>query len=190
MDMDLDLHLPAIASGDTGAFARWVAAAEPRVRRSLARYAARLDVEVVVQETLLRIWQVAPRVVRDGHPNSLLRLALRSAHNLALDELRRSRRLVDVDADVLQNELEPVEPVEADPGLREKIERCSEKLPDKPGRALAARLASAGGEPDELLAERLTMQLNTFHQNLARARKLLAECLRRAGIEWGGAVST
>jgi DNA-directed RNA polymerase specialized sigma24 family protein len=188
--MDLDVHLPAIASGDAGAFARWVAAAEPAVRRSLGRYAARLDVEVVVQETLLRIWQVAPRVAQDGHPNSLLRLALRSAQNLALDELRRSRRWVAADADAVQDELEPVEPVEADPGLRGNIQRCSEKLPHKPGRALAARLASAGGEPDEVLAERLTMQLNTFHQNLARARKLLAECLRRAGIEWGGAMST
>jgi len=185
--MDLDLHLSAIAGGDPGAFARWVAAAEPALRRSLGRYAARLDVEVVVQETLLRIWQVAPRVVLDGHPNSLLRLALRSAHNLALDELRRSRR--SVEADAVEHELEPVAPVETDPGLRANIQRCSEKLPEKPGQALAARLASAGGEPDELLAERLTMQLNTFHQNLARARKLLAECLRRVGIDWEGALS-
>ena len=35
--MDLDLHLPAIACGDTSAFARWVAAAEPALRRSLGR---------------------------------------------------------------------------------------------------------------------------------------------------------
>lgn len=187
MAVDLDTYLPAFASGDTDAFAHWVAVAEPVVRRSLSRFAARLDIEVVVQETLLRIWQVAPRIIRDERPNAALRLALRTAYNLALDELRRTRRWVELDA--IDREPEVLEPLEPDPYLREKIVRCNDALPKKPQQALLARLSSAGCEPDELLAKRLQMQLNTFHQNLARARKLLIECLRKAGIEWQGALS-
>jgi RNA polymerase sigma-70 factor (ECF subfamily) len=185
--VDLDRYLPDIARGDTVAFAHWVAATEFTVRRSVQRYATRVDVEVVIQETLLRMWQVAPRVVVDGQHNSLLRLALRTAHNLALDELRRSRRFVPQDNDPEQSaelgdELR-VEALETDPGLRHAIVHCHEQLPEKPAQALLARVQSAGGDPDDVLAARLHMRLNTFHQNLARARKLIAECLRRAGVE-------
>lgn len=188
--MDLDHLLPDIARGETQAFTRWVAAAELPVRQSLQRFATRVDVEVVVQETLLRMWQVAPRVVADGRENSLLRLALRSAHNLAIDELRRSRRWVTQDLESSDGGLDDsVDAVESDPRLRERIIECQQELPQKPAQALLARVDSAGGDSDEELATRLQMRLNTFHQNLARARKLLTECLRRAGIEVLGAVS-
>lgn len=92
--MDLDVHLEAIGAGDTQAFARWVAGAEPPVRASLARFAAQVDVEIVVQEALLRAWQAAPRVQRDGRGNCLLRFTLRAAQNLAIDEVRHRRREV------------------------------------------------------------------------------------------------
>ena len=45
------------------------------------------------------------------------------------------------------------------------------------------RLGSGGGTPDLHLAEALGMTTNTFRQNFTRARKLLAECLRAAGVE-------
>jgi len=180
---DLDQYLGDIVRGDSDAFGHWIAAAEPALRRSLVRYRASVDVEIVVQETLLRVWQLAPRVQADGQPNCLLRWASRCAKNLALDELRRSRRFVPSDEVA---EIELAEPaIEADVLLRERIADCQRRLPEKPGLALQARIDSAGGAPDETLAGMLSMKLNTFHQNLARARKLLAECLRRAGIEWG-----
>jgi hypothetical protein len=67
--------------------------------------------------------------------------------------------------------------------LRRIIAICREKLPRKPALALMARLSSAGGEPDLVLAEQLGMKLNTFLQNFTRARKLLAECLARNGVD-------
>lgn len=88
---DLDTHLSAIVAGDADAFGRWVAGAEPRVRGSLASFAAVVDTEAVVQETLLRIWQVAPRFRPDGRPDGLVRLAVRIARNLAVSEVRRAR---------------------------------------------------------------------------------------------------
>ena len=180
--IDLDAHLSAIAAGDPDAFGRWVAGAEPSLRAGLRSLAARIDGEAVLQEALLRIWQVAPRCVPDGRPNVLLRLGARVARNLALDELRRLRTLTtdDIDAAVV----EPLAPRAPDPLLRHAIEVCRGKLPKQPRAALAARVEAAGGDPDERLAERLHMKLNTFLQNVGRARKLVAECLARHGIDW------
>src|SRR5579863_6842128 len=87
---DLDEHFPAIVAGDSEAFGRWVAGAEASVRNALQPFAAFVDTEAVLQEALLRIWQVAPRFVSDGKPNGLFRLAVRTARNLALSELRRA----------------------------------------------------------------------------------------------------
>jgi RNA polymerase sigma-70 factor (ECF subfamily) len=147
--------------------------------------AARVDCEAVLQEALLRIWQVAPRCRRDERPNALLRLGLRIARNLAIDELRRARGL-SADEEALEVALARaavVEPRAPDPLLRRAIEECRRALPQKPAAALEARLESAGAEPDQRLAERLRMKLNTFLQNVTRAKKLLAACLREHGVE-------
>src|SRR5262249_22247836 len=89
--MDLDVHLPAILLRDTRAFGAWMAGAEGPLRDSLRSFARVVDVEAVLQETLLRVWQVAPRFVNDGKPNGLLRLGIRMGRNLAVSELRRTR---------------------------------------------------------------------------------------------------
>jgi RNA polymerase sigma-70 factor (ECF subfamily) len=183
--IDLDVHVPALAAGDAGAFGRWLAGAEPCLRQSLRGFAARVDTEAVLQEALLRTWQFAPRHTPDGRPNGLLRVALRIARNVALDEVRRAR-LAPMDDDALEQALAAAELAEPaagpDPFLRRVIDECKKLLPDKPGQALAARLASGGCEPDETLAERLGMRLNTFLQNFTRARKLLAECLEKRKV--------
>jgi RNA polymerase sigma-70 factor (ECF subfamily) len=183
-DGDHDVHLAAIQSGDADAFGRWVARTEATLRASLGSFAAFVDTEAVVQESLLRVWQVAPRFERDGRPNGLLRLALRIARNLAISE-RRKVRTDFVDDDEIDERafLAAGAPVTTDPLLRRLIEECRRLLPDKPMQALLARLGAAGSEPDELLAERLAMRLNTFLQNFTRARKLLASCLRGRGVE-------
>jgi RNA polymerase sigma-70 factor (ECF subfamily) len=46
-------------------------------------------------------------------------------------------------------------------------------------------MASAGAEADSVIAAGLRMKLNTFLQNFGRARKLLADCLRAAGVDVG-----
>jgi len=176
---DLDVHLEAIAAGDAAAFARWLAAAEPALRPGLRRFAAVCDTEAVLQEALLRVWQVAPRFVRDGRDNGLLRLAARIARNRALSEARRAGVVVAQGDDVPEV---PITPALPDPALAAHIAGCREALPPAPARVFSARLEAGGGEPDAALAERLGMRLNTFLQNAGRARKLLASCLERAGI--------
>lgn len=178
---DLDVHLRGIAAREEQAFAAWLAGAEPAVRRALRSFAARVDVESVVQETLLRIWQVAPRHVPDGRPDSLLRLAHRIARNLALDEARRTRRERPAAGDMGAGE-ETVDPAPApDPLLRRVLAACLRKLGGAPARALHARLF-AGGQRDEALAEHNGMAVNTFRQNVARARRAIAQCLARSGV--------
>jgi DNA-directed RNA polymerase specialized sigma24 family protein len=177
--------LPAIAAGDPRAFARWIARAERPLRESLRSFAARVDVEAVVQETLLRAWQVAPQVRPDGKPSPLLRVALRIGRNLAIDAVRRARTVA-IGDDVIDQSLAFATLHEVDPMLRETIARCREKLPAQPARALDARIEAAGAEPDAALALRLGMKLNTFLQNFTRARRLLADCLRAHGVELTG----
>jgi RNA polymerase sigma-70 factor (ECF subfamily) len=184
---DLDVHLPAIAAGDEQAFAAWLAGGERRVRLSLRTFAARVDTEAVLQETLLRVWQVAPRFRPDGRRDALLRFAIRIGRNLAVSELRRAR-LDPVAIEALEQaagDLDGAPPPDrtGDPLLRQAIVECHGRLPAKPARALGARLESGGTERDPVLAERVGMKPNTFLQNITRARRLIAECLRRRGID-------
>jgi RNA polymerase sigma-70 factor (ECF subfamily) len=176
MEADLDIHLAGIAAGDAHAFARWVAGGEPPLRAALRGFAAAVDVEAVLQEALLRVWQLAPGFHPDGAPNALLRYAHRIAHNLAVSECRRRRAVPDEEAVATLR----VESLEPDPLLRQAIADCREKLPGKPAAALNARIGGDGS--DATLAARLNMTLNTFLQNFTRARKLLAECLERRGV--------
>src|SRR6188472_747489 len=153
---DLDAHLLAIVAGDAAAFGRWLAGAEPSVRESLRSFARLIDVEAVLQEALLRVWQVAPRFVADGRPNGLLRLGVRIARNLAVSEVRRTRA-TPVEPSDLEVALQRA-PDEPDPMLRKAIVDCREKLPAKPRQAFDSRLASAGGQDDVELAESLGMK--------------------------------
>lgn len=180
---DLDVYLPLIQAGDTDAFGAWMAASETRIRLSLRSFAAVVDTEAVLQESLLRTWQVAPRCQPDGRADSLVRLAIRIARNLAISEARRHRAnapLQDDDGEYAYADSGAVEP---DPLLRSAIDRCFGKLPGKPARALSMRLESGGGDPDAVLAERAGMTLNTFLQNFTRARKFLAACLQALGVD-------
>lgn len=179
--VDLDHLIGAIATGDASAFGHWMAGAEAPLRRSLRGFARSVDAEAVLQETLLRTWQVAPRFEPDGRPNGLLRLAHRIARNLAISETRRARAVAgDVEEMVSDPSLMPHPP---DPHLRRAIEDCRRKLPDKPAAALAARLNDAGARHDLELAEDLGMTKNTFLQNFTRARKFIARCLEELGVD-------
>jgi RNA polymerase sigma-70 factor (ECF subfamily) len=186
---NLDDLLAGIRSGDSTAFARWMAGAEPTMRDSLRSFAAVVDVEAVLQEALLRTWQIAPRVELDGKANSLLRVGIRIARNLAVSERRRARG-VPSDEDAIDRALAgeadgATLPVVPDPHLRQAIAECADALPAQPARALQARIENAGRQDDSALAEQTGMRKNTFLQNVTRARRLLAECLRRHGIDLG-----
>ncbi len=176
--VDLDGLVPAIAAGDPDAFALWVASNELALRLSLKSFAADVDTEAVIQEALLRVWQVAPRFQADGRPHGLLRLSVRIARNLCIDHVRRNRTVAMEEPAQLAEALPPPDPL-----LRKAIRLCMEQLPKKPAAALMARLQSDGTAPDQALCKTLGMQLNTFLQNVTRARRALADCLGKRGVE-------
>ena len=184
--MDLDAHLPAILERDTRAFGRWMAGAEGTMRDSLCSFASVLDVESVLQEALLRVWQVSPRFMPDGRPNGLLRLGIRIARNLAVSEVRRtkSRPVSEEDLELALARAEQTDGGDGapDPLLRDVLAKCHERLPDKPRQVIDVRLSSEGGRSDDELASLVGMRVNTFLQNFTRARRLLAECLKKHGV--------
>lgn len=176
-------QLARISAGDAAAFGQWASSVEVSLRGSLRPFAALCDTEAVLQEALLRVWQVAPRFVHDGRPNALLRFAVTAARNVAFSELRKLGA-APTDVDALHRALEAqgaVAPRPPDPHLRGALERCREKLPEKPGVAMTARLTVA--DDDHALAASVGMSLNTFLQNVTRARRFLAECLKKAGVD-------
>lgn len=186
--MDGDVHLAAIAAGDDVAFARWLAFAEHEVRVALRSFAAVVDVEAVLQEALLRVWQAAPRVAPDGKPNALLRFAVRVARNAAISELRRHKGTTS-DPSAYERAIASASreegPDAPDPLLRDATRACVEALPAQAKRVVLARLEGAGLVPDERLAAALSMRRNTFLQNVTRAKRALYECLRGKGITLG-----
>jgi DNA-directed RNA polymerase specialized sigma24 family protein len=169
--------------GDREAFAVWMGMVEILLRRSLQRFARAVDVEVVVQETLLRMWLLASDPDRElsGHHASL-KFAFRVGRNVALEEMRKYRQDRWVDLDGLDELPEgQVKSHSPDPALRRAVHDCLDRLPAQPRTALSARVHD-GDRPDRELAVRVRMKTNTFLQNVVRARKLVRDCLEKRGI--------
>lgn len=178
---DLDQELDAIRAGNADAFGRWLAGAERAVRLSLRSFAGAVDTESALQEALLRVWNIAPKIKVTG-PNSLLRYAIATARNVAIDEIRRTGREISLDTADPSPEIPDPRAAFPDPFIGGRIRDCYKRLPPRPRAVLAARLTDAGAHSDPYLAERLRMKLNTFHQNFGRARRMMAECLEAQGI--------
>ncbi|MFT4540068.1 MAG: DNA-directed RNA polymerase specialized sigma24 family protein [Planctomycetota bacterium] len=155
------------------------------LRQQLASFASVVDTEAVLQETLLRVWQIAPRLSGDGKPNALLRHASRMQRNLAISEMRRIGNQSSVLDDAEWDELayRGSDSIVVDDALRAAVLLCRSKLSGTPARAIQARLEDEGNHADRELAQVLGMRVNTFLQNITRARRALAECLRLAGID-------
>jgi DNA-directed RNA polymerase specialized sigma24 family protein len=176
--------------GDADAFAGWMSLVECPLRRSLARFARAVDVEVVVQETFLRMWLLAQDPARrlEGE-NASIRFALRVAQNVAHEELRHTPLHQGIGIEGLSQLPEfRLDPEFPDPALRRVIRECLDRLPAQPKTALNSRIQD-GHLPDRDLAQRARMKLNTFLQNIVRARKLMAECLERRGVRLEGIAS-
>ena len=169
--------------GDQAAFGDWAGRVERPLRRRLWRFARAIDVETVMQETLLRMWAFARDAERvlEGE-NASLRFAHGIAWNLARNMARKHGKLKFFPPE----ELDPSVPDEqADPPsdvfLMQHIRDCVAALSDKLRTVLSMRLERAH-EHDSVLAEKLAMTKNTFLQNIVRARKAIDECLQRKGV--------
>jgi DNA-directed RNA polymerase specialized sigma24 family protein len=171
------------------AFAEWMGRVERPIRRSLARFARAVDIECVVQETLLRMWLLATRGDRalQGE-NASLRFAIGIARNIAMSEARRIKRVDFVaPAELPEVAVQPEPP--ADPALRRAIAECLERLAAQPLKALRARLEHQGQMADRRIATLVGMSVNAFLQNIVRARKQMAACLQSKHVPLDEVVS-
>ncbi len=171
--------------GDAGAFATWMALVEPPARGSLRRFARAIDVESALQETFLRMWiAIRNRARAFEGDDAPLRFTLRVARNVALESVRRAK----LDHLVALDDLDPSSEPSVDPaplpdqGLMQAIMDCVSRLRGKPREALLTRLASGHEQSDRDTAASLGMAVNTFLQNVVRARKLVAACLEGKGL--------
>ena len=152
---------------------------ERPVRLSLRAYARAVDVEGVVQETLLRMWTFAQDGKRElTGENASLRFAIGMARNIARNEARRLGRERLLPPEDMPDIPTPPEPV-SDPRLAQAIAECLGRLSGRPLTALRARMQQQGLLPDREIARRLGMSLNGFLQNIVRARRQLGACLTR-----------
>jgi len=117
-----------------------------------------------------------------------LRFALGVARNLARAEARRLGRERLLPPEELPEPAVDPKPT-ADPGLRRAILDCVNKLAAKPLEALRARMLLGAQASDREIAKMTRMTLNTFLQNIVRARKHVAQCLERKGISLMEALS-
>lgn len=179
---EIDAVFTGVCGGSHEAFAEWMGRVERPIRLSLAWIARAVDVEGVVQETLMRMWLYA----QDRGPdltgeNASLRYAIGMARNIARAEARRMGREVSLPPEEPPDLVVAPDPP-ADPGLAKAISDCLERVAKRPLAALMARLQMQDLQPDRKIAERLKMTANTFRQNIVRARKQLAECLQGRGV--------
>ena len=179
---EVDELFDAARRGDWSAFTAWMGRVERPIRLSLRPFARAVDVEGVVQETLMRMWIFATDTDSGREltgDNASLRFGIGMARNLARNEARRNRREQYLPHDELPEV--PVNPdPPSDPGLRKAIAECLKRVAGRPLEALQARLHMEGGDHD--IARALGMTLNTFLQNVVRARQQLARCLERRGV--------
>jgi DNA-directed RNA polymerase specialized sigma24 family protein len=177
----VDQEFASVCAGDVAAFGRWMGRVERPIRLALRPFARAVDVESIVQETLARMWVFARDRGRSlTGDDASLRFAIGMARNLARNEARRLKREVHLPPEQLpEPEARPDPP--PDPALRRRILECFETLAAKPLEAIRIRLAMPS-LPDRALAAHVRMTVNTFLQNIVRARRQLAECLERKGV--------
>lgn len=178
----IDRVFAAACAGSPHDFAEWMGRVERPIRLYLRPYARAVDVEGVVQETLLRMWRFA---LERGHTlsgeNASLRFAIGMARNIARNEARRLRREVLLPpGDLPDIEVAPDPP--SDPGLARAIVDCLERISRRPLEALRARMNLQDRKPDRAIAAGLGMTVNAFLQNVVRARRQLADCLKSRNV--------
>ena len=153
------------------------------LRRSLRRFARAVDVEVSVQETLARMCDVA----HDSSPGlegerRLAQSRISGWRGMWLcKETRRSAIDLFVDLGKLEICGRRSIPNPAIPPWPGRSMTASNACLLSPLSVLAARL-EGDCLPDRVLAEGLRMRLNTFLQNIVRARKSLEKCLEGRGV--------
>ncbi len=179
---EIDSLYQAACRGDQQALAAWMGRVERPIRLSLESYARAVDVEGIVQETLFLMLLRA----RDGGrqltgEDASLKFAIGMARKLAKSQARKLGREIYLPTEDLPEPQAILDPP-SDPLLARAIRECFAKLTRQPRRALQAQILHDSDLDGRRIAKRVGMTANTFWQNIKRARRQLADCLRDKGV--------
>jgi RNA polymerase sigma factor (sigma-70 family) len=173
-------ELQAIAARDPEAFTGWFARHEIVLKRSLRSFASIVDVEAVVQDTAIRVWERASGLAPDGRSGFLVRWAVTVAMNNARNQARRAGRSQPLEAHSPGPSTYDRMP---DPALRTRIQTCRERLPSKLRLVMDQLLADGGQQSCRELAVSIGISFDAIRQNLSRARRALEKCLESYRID-------
>lgn len=190
---------PLACAGDDAAWAARLAARDPQAMQEMAaRHAAALyrlayrmtgdahEAEDIVQEALLRLWDNAPAIA-SRHPagsNAAASLRLggwlqRVATNLAIDRLRRARRMAGGEVPD-EEDGAPLADAVIERGQREGVARAL--VLSLPERQRAAIVLTYYEElPNAEAAAAMDMNIKAFESLLHRARAGLRQALAAQG---------
>jgi DNA-directed RNA polymerase specialized sigma24 family protein len=143
-----------------------------------------VDTEGIVQEAFTRMWlRSQERMPALTGENASLRSAIVTAANLARNTARKHRREQLLPPEDIPVGIDPpVAPPLPDPLLRRIIRKCIDALAGPLRRAMRANL-DRNHRPKPEQAQLAGMTVNTFNQNLVRARRGVDDCLRRNGVD-------
>jgi len=175
--------LVAVGNGDAAAARLLLARLTPRLFNHAARVLSdRTEAEDIVQETLLRLWKIAPEW-RQGEAQ-VSTWCYRVLVNLCTDRLRARRPSVDIDAiaEPPANMKSVVEKM-TDAARSDALGRALASLPDRQKQAVALRHIEELGNPE--IAEIMDISVEAVESLIARGKRTLKAALEGRRDELG-----
>ena len=175
--------LVAVGNGDAAAARLLVANLTPRLFSHAARVLGdRSEAEDVVQETLLRLWKIAPDW-RQGEAQ-VSTWCYRVLVNLCTDRLRARRPSVDIDA-IAEPAADLKSVVEAmtEAARSDALTKALSSLPDRQKQAVVLRHIEELGNPQ--IAEIMDITVEAVESLVARGKRTLTAALEGRRDELG-----
>ena len=175
--------LVAVGNGDASAARELVDRLTPRLFNHAARVLGdRIEAEDAVQETLLRLWKIAPNW-RQGEAQ-VSTWCYRVLINLCTDKLRSRRPSVDIDA-IAEPPADLKSVVEAmtETARADALTNALSTLPDRQRQAVVLRHIEELGNPE--IAEIMDISVEAVESLIARGKRLLKAALEVRRDELG-----
>jgi len=175
--------LVAVANGDAGAARVLINRLAPRLLSHASRVLSdRAEAEDVVQETLVRLWKIAPDW-RQGEAK-VSTWCFRVLVNLCTDKLRARKPIIDIDAIAEPAaDLQTVVEQMTDVARREALDTALSALPDRQRQAVVLRHIEERSNPE--IAEIMDIGVEAVESLVARGKRALGAALRGKRAELG-----
>lgn len=175
--------LVAVANGDGDAARLLIERLAPKLLSHASRVLSdRAEAEDVVQETLVRLWKIAPDW-RQGEAK-VSTWCFRVLVNLCTDKLRARKTVVDIDAIAEPAaDLQTVVEQMTDVARRDALDAALAALPERQRQAVVLRHIEERSNPE--IAEIMDIGVEAVESLVARGKRALGAALRGKRAELG-----